>query len=212
MSYCNWGTGNEQLLRYHDEEWGVPVHDDVKQFEYLMMEAMQCGLSWSIVLKKREVFRQCFDGFDYEKIALYTEEDVQRIMSTEGMIRSVPKIRAVINNAKHFIDIRREHGSFCDYIWGYTGGKTVLYENHREGFIPVSNGLSDRIAADLKRRGFKYLGSITVYSHLQACGVINDHDKDCPRYGEINNAFPTTLWERDNEHGVTEYRTDREVT
>ena len=208
MSYCNWGNGNEQLLRYHDEEWGVPVHDDKKQFEYLMMEAMQCGLSWSIVLKKREVFRACFDGFDYERVALYTESDVERIMNTEGMIRSVQKIRAIISNARCFMDIRRECGSFCAYLWGFTGGKTVLYENHANGFIPVSNGLSDRIAADLKKRGFKYLGSITVYSHLQACGMINDHDKSCACYQRINSAFPTAVWERDNENKVTSYKAD----
>lgn len=205
MSYCDWGAGSSLLVSYHDNEWGVPVHDDVKQFEYLFLEAMQCGLSWSLMLKKREVFRACFDGFDFEKIALYGEDDIKRIMSTDGMIRSVQKIRAIINNARCFIDIRAEHGTFSDYLWGFTDGKTLLYEAHAEGLIPVCNGLSDRIAADLKKRGVKYLGSITMYSHLQACGIINDHDKGCPCYERINSRFPTVLRERELEQGVKNY-------
>ena len=205
MSYCDWASGEQMLLDYHDTEWGVPVSDDRLQFEYLMLEAMQSGLSWLTVLKKREIFRACFDGFDFEKIAKYDERDVERIMSTEGVIRSVPKIRAVINNARCFLDVRREFGSFSEYIWGYTDGKTVIYDGHADGYIPNSNGLSDRISKDLKKRGFKYIGSVTVYSHLQACGMINDHAKDCPRYAYINEHFKTITATPDNEHNVVKY-------
>ena len=199
MSTCEWGFTFEAMRTYHDTEWGVPVHDDRLMFEHLMMEAMQCGLSWSLMLKKREIFRACFDGFDYDRIADYGEADIQRIMDTEGMIRSRRKIEAVINNARCYRQIRREHGSFCDWLWAHTGGKTVLYDGHGDGRIPVSNGLSERIARELKAYGFRYLGPVTVYSHLQACGIINDHGKDCPCYRRINDANPTVRKRRDQE-------------
>ena len=205
MSYCDWASGEQILRDYHDTEWGVPVRDDKRQFEYLMLEAMQSGLSWLTVLKKREIFRSCFDGFDFERIAEYDDRDVARIMNTAGVIRSEPKIRAVINNACCFIDVRREFGSFSEYIWSYTHGKTVLYDGHADGYIPNSNGLSDAIAKDLKRRGFKYIGSVTVYSHLQACGIINDHSKECPRYAYINENFEIITAPPDNEHNVVKY-------
>ena len=191
MSSCDWGFTFEAMRTYHDTEWGVPVHDDGLMFEHLMMEAMQCGLSWSLMLKKREIFRACFDEFNYDKIAAYTETDVERIMNTEGMIRSRRKIEAVINNAKCFQKIRQEHGSFCAWLWAHSGGKTILYMGHEKGRIPVSNGLSDEIARELRDCGFKYLGTVTVYSHLQACGIINDHGKDCPCYHAINEHNPT---------------------
>ena len=176
---------NELETKYHDEEWGVPVHDDIKQFEYLMLEAMQCGLSWDIVLKKREVFRSCFDGFDYDKVAEYSEKDIERIMNTPGVIRSRRKIEAVINNARCVQRIRKEFGSFSDYLWGWTDGKTLLYKGHELGNIPASNELSDKIANDLKKRGMKFLGSVTVYAHLQASGIINDHIRDCDCYQKL---------------------------
>ena len=182
---CPWCLMNERQTRYHDEEWGVPVHDDRKQFEFLMLEAMQCGLSWDTVLRKREVFRACFDGFDYDKVAAYTDSDIDRIMAAPGMIRSRRKIEAVINNARCVQRIRAEFGSFSDYLWGWTDGKTMLYAGHERGFIPASNGLSDCIARDLKKRGMKYIGTVTVYAHLQASGVVNDHVRECFRYGEL---------------------------
>ena len=191
MDRCPWCLMNEREIKYHDEEWGVPVHDDVKQFEYLMLEVMQCGLSWDTVLKKREAFRACFDGFDYDKIALYTERDVERIMNADGIIRSQKKIEAVINNARVFLKIRSEFGSFSQYLWGFTDGKTVLYRGHELGNIPPSNDLSDKIAKDLKNRGMKFLGTITVYAHLQASGIINDHVKECRRYKELAEKYPT---------------------
>ena len=149
--------------------------------------------------------KERFDDFDFERIAEYDDRDVERIMNTEGVIRSEPKIRGVINNARCFLDVRREFGSFSEYIWSYTDGKTVLYDGHADGYIPNSNGLSDAIAKDLKKRGFKYIGSVTLYSHLQACGIINDHSKNCPRYAYINEHFETITAPPDTEHNVVKY-------
>lgn len=179
---------------------GVPLHDDKKQFEFLMMEVMQCGLNWNMMIQKRDIFHECFDGFDYEKIAGYQESDIQRIFNTDGMIRSRRKIEAVINNAKSFMKIIDEFGSFCKYLWSYSDGKTILYQGHQKGKIPAKNGLSDKISKDLKKRGFKYLGSVTVYSHLQACGMINDHTEECFRYTEIVQNYPTIRKRKDNEN------------
>ena len=202
MTYCKWDKISELYKRYHDEEWGVPLHDDQMQFEFLMLEAMQCGLSWRIILQKREIFRKCFDNFDYEKVAEHDESDVERIMSTDGMIKSRRKIEAVINNAKCFQKIREEFGSFCEFLWSYSDGKTILYEDHEKGWIPASNGLSDRISKDLKRCGFKFLGPTTVYSHLQACGIINDHGSDCEYYKKIITMYPTIKKPKDDEKSV----------
>lgn len=190
MSYCNWEHTSELNRKYHDTEWGVPVHDDQKQFEYLMLEVMQCGLRWDLIINKRAIFNKCFDNCDYDKIATYTETDVNRIMNTPGMIKSLRKIVAIINNAKCFQKVRKEYGSFCNYLWAFSDGKTILYDRHNDGYIPVSNGLSDEISRNLKKRGFKYLGTVVIYSHLQACGLINDHDKNCPRYKYIVNNYP----------------------
>ena len=191
MNRCPWCLINELETKYHDEEWGVPVHDDRKQFEFLMLEAMQCGLSWDTVLQKREIFRSCFDGFDFDRIAAYTEQDIDRIMNTPGVIRSKRKIEAVIHNARCVQKIRKEFGSFSAYLWGFTNCKTLLYQGHREGHIPASNSLSERISTDLKKRGMKFLGPVTVYAHLQAAGLINDHLKDCWRYQQLIDQYPT---------------------
>ena len=199
MERCSWCMCNEKMIRYHDEEWGVPVHDDRKQFEFLMMEVMQCGLNWNMMIQKREIFRNCFDNFSFDKVASYGEEDIQRIMETEGMIRSRRKIEAVIHNARCFQEIRREFGSFSDYIWSFTEGRTYLYTGHQKGQIPAKNGLSDRISKDLKKRGLKYMGSVTVYSHLQACGMINDHLESCFRYGEHLDVTDAVRKRRDHE-------------
>ena len=205
MSYCSWALHDELNKAYHNTEWGVPLKDDQKQFEFLSLEVMQCGLSWTLVLKKRAVLQACFDNFDYEKIAAYTEADVERIISAEGMIRSAAKIRAIIGNARQFIKIRSEFGSFSNYLWRYSDGKTILYNKHSEGYIPASNGLSDTISRDLKKRGFKYLGSVTVYSHLQACGIINDHGQNCPRYHEINENYPIVTKRRYKERNINKF-------
>ena len=154
------------------------------------------------MMKKREIFRKCFDNFEYDRIAEYTEEDIERILETEGMIKSRRKIEAVINNARCFKKIREEFGSFDKYLWAFSDGKTILYNKHGDGYIPASNGLSDEISKDLKKRGFKYLGSVTVYSHLQACGMINDHGSDCPCYKKINASHPTVVKRRFKEQNV----------
>ena len=168
-------------------------------FEHLTLECLQCGLSWDLMMKKREIFRQCFDNFNYDKIAAYDEKDVERILKTEGMIRSPRKVQAVIGNARCYQKVREEYGSFCNYLWGFSGGKTILYNGHGDGLIPVSNGLSARISKDMKKRGFKYVGVITIYSHLQACGIVNDHAKDCDCYRKIIAMHPTVRLERDRE-------------
>ncbi len=205
MAYCNWRESCEENIKYHDEEWGVPLNDDQKQFEFLMLEIMQCGLNWNLIIRKREIFRKCFDNFDFDKIVNYTENDINRVMNTPKMIKSRRKIEAVINNARCFQKIRKEFGSFCNYIWKFSEGKTIIYEKHGEGWIPVSNGLSDKISRDLKKRGFKFLGTITVYSHLQACGIINDHSSNCVCYEKINANHPTINKKRYLEKQVKYY-------
>lgn len=182
---CEWPT-TPLYHAYHDYEWGRPVHDDQHQFEHLCLENLQCGLSWLTILNKREIIRSCFDHFDIDKVARYTEDDVQRILQTEGMIKARRKIEAIINNARAFQEVQREFGSFCDYIWAFTGHKTIIYDGHPEGKVPPKNGLSTRISQDLKRRGFKFVGPVTIYAHMQAAGLINDHAKDCPCFHEIN--------------------------
>ena len=190
MGYCSWADANQMLRAYHDAEWGVPVHDDRLMFEHLSMECLQCGLSWNLMLKKRAVFHKCFAGFDYDAIAAFDDDDVERILATEGMLRSQRKVEAIVNNARCYQRIRSEFGSFCDYLWAYTGGKTLVYQGHAEGDVPASNALSERIAKDLKRRGFKYVGGITIYSHLQACGLVNDHAADCSRFAQLCEEHP----------------------
>ncbi len=196
---CSWGFLSEMYTVYHGTEWGVPVHDDRVMFEHLSLECFQCGLSWTLMLKKREIFRACLDGFDFEKIARYTEEDVQRILDTEGMIRAPRKIRALISNARAALQIRDEFGSLCAYFWSYSEGRVIVYKGHPENGFPVSNGLSARISKDLRKRGFRFVGPVTVYSHLQACGIINDHGAACPCYQKILSSHPHVFLDADEE-------------
>lgn len=210
MSGCStWISPDKDPLgimrKYHDEEWGIPVHDDRLQFEFLMLEALQCGLSWYTILKKRQILRSCFDDFDFNKVTEYDDAKVEKILNTSGMIRSERKIKAIIENAKCFQKIRKEHGTFSDYLWSYSSGKTILYEGHKTGCIPSSNGLSKIISADLKKRGFKYLGTVAIYAHLQACGIINDHSADCECYQKIISEYPTVKKERFLERDVKLY-------
>jgi DNA-3-methyladenine glycosylase I len=187
MKRCSWTGDDPLLVEYHDKEWGLPIHDDRKQFEFLSMEVMQCGLSWLTVLRKRDALRSAFDDFDASKVALYDDVKIEEIMGTEGIIHSPRKIRAIINNAKRFLRIQDEFGSFSSYLWQFTDNKPVEYPGHADGSVQIaSNDLSDRISSDLKGRGFSYLGSITVYSHLQAAGVINDHLNYCFRYHQLH--------------------------
>lgn len=199
MERCTWCLCNEKMINYHDKEWGVPLFDDQKQFEFLMMEVMQCGLNWNMMIQKREIFRECFDNFDFQKVAVYTEEDIERIMQKEGMIKSRRKIEAVIHNAQCFLKVREEFGTFSSYLWRFSQGKMILYMGHQKGKLPARNGLSDTVSKDLRKRGFKYLGSVTVYSHLQACGVINDHTEGCFRYQEVMHMHPWVRKRKDEE-------------
>lgn len=185
MAGCEWAALNKKMKEYHDCEWGVPVRDDRVQFEYLALEVMQCGLSWNTVLQKRETLRRAFAGFDYEKLAQFDERDVERILSCDGIIKSQGKSKAILKNARAFMSIRHETGSFSEYLWSFTGGMPLVYRSHQDKGAPARNMLSQRIAEDLKRRGFTYIGAVTVYSHLQACGIINDHARTCPRYEEL---------------------------
>ena len=156
MSYCDW-SGDDLCLSYRDEEWGVPLHDDREQFEFLSLEVMQCGLNWAMMLRKREVFRSCFAGFDFDAVAAFDPDDVERILTTPGMIRSRRKVEAIINNTHCFQRVRKEFGSFDAYLWGFSDGKTILYNKHADGWTPVSNGLSERIAADLQEELYRAL-------------------------------------------------------
>ena len=183
---CSWCLENDLLLSYHDHEWGIPLHNDQKHFEYLTLEVMQCGLNWLMMLKKREVIRDSFDNFDYKKIKSYSENDIQRIMHTEGMIHSERKIKAVIHNAIKYNELIEEYGSFDKYIWSFTGGKTYIYKKHLEGQVEARNELSDAVSKDLKQKGFKFLGSITVFSYLQSAGIINDHSPNCWKFKELS--------------------------
>ena len=201
IGHCGWAFANEMTRVYHDTEWGIPVHDDRQMFEHLTLECLQCGLSWGLMMKKREIFRDCFDNFEYDRIAAYDELDVERILNTEGMLKSERKVRAVINNARCYQKLRKEFGRFCDWMWSFSGGKTIVYDGHPDGRVPVSNGLSDRISRELKKRGFKYIGAITIYSHLQACGIINDHARACPCFDQINRMNPIVELSPDDEVG-----------
>ncbi len=171
-----WGDENSNMVRYHDNEWGKPCHDERELFELLILEGMQAGISWSIVLNKREAFREAMDNFDYNKIKDYDETKVAELLQNPGIIRAKAKINAAITNAKAFIQIQEEFGSFDKYIWGFTDGKTLV-EN--EPPVPTKTPLSEAISADMKKRGIKFCGPVIVYSYLQAIGIINAHDKDC---------------------------------
>lgn len=171
---CGWANpNNPRYIRYHDEEWGIPVHDDHKLFEMLILESFQAGLSWECILNKREAFRQAFDGFDLETVCGYGQEKLEQLRQDPGIVRNKLKIHAAVNNARIFRDIQREWGNFDDYLWHWTQGKTV-YETGK-----VSSKLSDAVSEDLKRRGMKFVGSVIIYSYLQAVGVINSHEENC---------------------------------
>ncbi len=185
MNRCNWCGKDELYIKYHDEEWGLPVFDDKKQFEFLVLESAQAGLSWITILRKRESYRKAYDNFDPLSVASFDEEKVQALMCNEGIIRNERKIRASINNAQRFLEIQKEFGSFCDYIWRFVDYKPVINCWSSESEAPAKTELSEEISKDMKRRGFKFLGPVIIYSHLQATGLINDHVKDCFRYEQV---------------------------
>ena len=176
---CAWCEKDDLYRDYHDNEWGKPVYDDDKLFEFLILETFQAGLSWYMILKKRETFRIAFDHFDYKKIAQYNEDKVQELLLDAGIVRNKLKIRATISNAIAFMKVQEEFGSFSKYIWNFTGGKPI--ENNRRHLkeVPATTPLSDEISKDLKKRGFKFVGSTVVYAHMQATGMVNDHVEMC---------------------------------
>ncbi len=183
-----WGVVDDPLMRdYHDREWGVPLHDDRAIFEFLVLEGMQAGLSWKLVLDKRENFRRAFRGFDPDKVARFGARDVRRLLGDAGIIRNRLKILGAINNAKKFLEVRKEFGTFDRYIWGFVGGRPLRSGLRSFADMPARTPLSDAISQDLKARGFKFVGSTVVYAHMQATGMVNDHLVTCFRYREINN-------------------------
>ncbi|WP_445666376.1 DNA-3-methyladenine glycosylase I [Fodinibius sp. AD559] len=183
---CNWCENTfDQYIRYHDEEWGVPVFDDQIQFEFLVLESSQAGLSWSTILKKREGYRKAFANFNVQKIAAFDENKIQQLLSNPDIIRNENKIRSAINNARQFIQIQQEFGSFCNYIWDFVDGEPI--HNHWETMdqVPATTKISDKLSKDLKKHGFKFIGSTTIYAHMQATGLVNDHLTSCFRHQQI---------------------------
>lgn len=182
---CGWAGTDKLYVKYHDEEWGVPVRDDEKQFEFLILETFQAGLSWITILRKRENFRKAFDNFNYKKIAKYNEEKIQSLLQDEGIIRNQMKIRATVSNAKAFMEVQKEFGSFVNYIWGFANHETYNGKRKNLSEVPATTTLSDELSKDLKKRGFKFVGSTVIYAHLQATGIVNDHVTDCFRHAEV---------------------------
>ncbi len=183
---CPWPGNNLLMLEYHDQEWGVPEHDDRKLFEALVLDGAQAGLSWQTVLRKREAYRAAFHNFDPQRIANYGEEDVQRLLNDAGIIRNRLKIRSAIINAQKFLAVQKEFGSFDKYIWQFVGGEPIVSGVRSLTEIPATSRESDNMSKDLKKRGFKFVGSTICYAFMQAEGLVDDHTVDCFRYGEIN--------------------------
>lgn len=176
---CSWCEKDDLYRNYHDTEWGVPVYDDRKIFEFLILETFQAGLSWYTVLAKRENFRNAFDNFDYQKVAVYSEEKIETLKQDAGIIRNGLKIKAAVTNAIAFMEVQKEFGTFSNYIWGFVDGKPI--NNNRKNLkeVPATTEISDKLSKDLKKRGFKFVGSTVVYAHMQATGMVNDHVEDC---------------------------------
>jgi DNA-3-methyladenine glycosylase I len=187
LSRCGWCRGDALYEAYHDKEWGVPLHDDNALFEFLILETFQAGLSWITILRKRENFRKAFDNFNYNHIAKYSENKINELLNDKGIIRNKLKIKATVTNAQAFLKVQNDFGSFSNYMWSFTNGKTIInsYKDYKE--IPANTPLSDIISADLKKRGFKFVGSTVVYAHMQATGMVNDHEVSCFRHKEVQN-------------------------
>ncbi|MCD4794835.1 MAG: DNA-3-methyladenine glycosylase I [Bacteroidales bacterium] len=185
VNRCTWTNNNPFNIEYHDNEWGVPVHEDQKLFEFLVLDAFQAGLSWVTILKKRENFRKAFDDFNYKKIAKYDEKKEQELLRNEGIIRNKLKIKATITNAKAFIKVQEEFDSFNTYIWNFVNNKTIKNSYKRLEDIPATSKESDTMSKDLKKRGFKFVGSVICYAFMQAAGLVNDHEVSCFRYNEV---------------------------
>jgi DNA-3-methyladenine glycosylase I len=190
VTRCPWlDVSKPDYVAYHDHEWGVPVYEDNKLFEFITLESAQAGLSWYTILKKRAGYREAFHQFDVNKVATMNEQDIERLMHFDGIVRNRLKIAATINNAKRFIEVQQEFGSFSKYQWQFVGGKPIVNTFATLKDYPAITDISTAFAKDLKRRGFKFLGPTTVYAHMQACGMVNDHSKDCFRRDEIINNY-----------------------
>ena len=176
---CSWCEKDDLYRAYHDNEWGKPVYDDETIFEFLVLESFQAGLSWYTILKKRENFKEAFDDFDYNKIAAYSDEKAEELMQNSGIIRNRLKILATVNNARRFMEVQKEFGTFSEYIWSFVNGKPIINHPKTLKDVPATSEISDALAKDLKKRGFKFLGSTVVYAHMQATGMVNDHLADC---------------------------------
>src|SRR5688500_7427020 len=185
MKRCTWPS-NELSIAYHDTEWGVPQHDDQKLFEFLILEGAQAGLSWDTILRKRENYREAFDGFDVNKVARYTEKRVEKLLQNEGIIRNRLKIASAVSNAKAFLKVQKEFGSFDNYIWSFTGGKPIVNKLKESSQIPAKTDVSDTISKELKKRGFNFVGSTIMYAFMQATGMVNDHLTSCFRYKQCS--------------------------
>jgi DNA-3-methyladenine glycosylase I len=185
VNRCPWCGHDPLYIEYHDREWGVPVHDETKHFEFLVLETMQAGLSWHIILKKREAFRRAFDSFDYQKIRNYTEKKIKILLADSGIIRNRRKIEAAVHNAGRFEHIQKEFGSFDDYIWKFVNGRPIHNHWKHVKELPPRTDLSDLVSSDLRKQGFKFVGSTTMYAHMQAIGMVNDHLTGCFRHKEI---------------------------
>ncbi|MGB1232351.1 MAG: DNA-3-methyladenine glycosylase I [Winogradskyella sp.] len=182
---CGWCVGDALYEAYHDKEWGIPVYDDATLFEFLILETFQAGLSWITVLRKRENFRKAFDNFDYKIIATYKQEKIDELLLNAGIIRNKLKINATVTNAQAFIKIQDEFGSFSKYIWAFVDNKPIKNSIKNYKDAPTNTALSDAISKDLKKRGFKFVGSTVIYAHMQATGMVNDHEVTCFRYNEV---------------------------
>ena len=182
---CSWCLSFDQYVRYHDEEWGVPVHDDRTHFQFLILEAAQAGLSWATVLKKRAAYHKAFAGFDPEKVARITAAKIEKLLLDTGIIRNRLKVTAAVNNARRFLEVQEEFGSFDNYIWSFVGNRPVMNRRKTLAEIPATTAESDALSKDLIKRGFKFVGSTVIYAHMQACGLVNDHLVNCWRYREV---------------------------
>ncbi|PKP34244.1 MAG: DNA-3-methyladenine glycosylase I [Bacteroidetes bacterium HGW-Bacteroidetes-17] len=185
LTRCNWPSDDKLMMKYHDEEWGIPLHDDDKLFEFIILDGFQAGLSWKTILHKRENFRLAFDHFDAKIICNYSEEKVRDLMENSGIIRNKLKIKAAISNAIAFLETQKEFGSFDNYIWQFTNYKTINNELNSLKETPVTSKESDAMSKDLKKRGFKFVGSTICYAFMQAAGMVNDHAMDCFRYKQL---------------------------
>jgi len=187
MQRCNWNTNEPIYIRYHDQEWGVPIFDDSKQFEFLVLESAQAGLNWLTILKKRENYRQAYANFQPGKVAKFDEQKIEELSQNSGIIRNIRKIRASVNNAKKFLEVQSEFGSFTNYIWRFIDFEPVVNSWLTPAEVPAETELSLKISRDLKQRGFQFVGPIIIYSHLQATGLVNDHVVSCFRWQECQN-------------------------